>query len=125
MITRRAVMVGAAAVAAAIVVPTAAKGLTIAGPNNPLPAGWIHCDWRVEIAESEYPDLYRVLLDAAFPWGVEDLPDRIALPRFPHYDPWEGWNDILIIKARYGDDGIDSHWMIPVGKILGWRVRGP
>lgn len=121
-ITRRAVLVGAAAVAAAAIVPATAAALPIAGPSNPLPPGWIHCDWRVEITEREFPQLYRVLFDAMYPWGWEP-PARIGLPRFPLYNPWHSWGDMLIIKARYGEDGLDPRW--PVGTILGWRPRGP
>lgn len=125
MITRRAVMLGAAAVAAAIVMPTAAKGLSMAGPTHPFPAGWIHCDWRIEISSEEFPDLYRVLIDATYPrgyalWG--ELPERIPLPRIQYYDPWDCYWSMFIIKARYSpDDGLSVH--LPVGHIVGWVPR--
>lgn len=122
MITRRAALVGAAAVAAAAIAPTAAEGMTTAGLSNPLPPCWIHCDWRVEITEREFPELYRVLFSAMFPWDWAP-PERIPLPRFTYYAPWHSWSDMLIIKARYGDDGLDTFF--PVGQIVGWRTRGP
>lgn len=124
-LTRRAVLVGAAAVAAAAIVPTAAEAMTSAGPSNPLPPGWIHCDWRVEISENEFPLLYRVLLEGMFPpgsWLWEDFPERIALPRFQFYQPWHCWSDMLIIKASFPPD---ETWPGTIGTVAIWRLRGP
>lgn len=111
--TRRAVMLGTAAVAASAVMPVAA--MPICRPAITVPAGWLLCNFGAEIARAEYPILYDILAEkyrilpahrGDFPLGLPSFLSEFESDPRCHY----------IIRAEYADDELPVNW--PVGSVI-------